>query len=206
MENLVFRIDLFYQAGAGVSVSRPTFAATDLEFAYFAILVFAAASFFIFNLQRSTTGLALAAVRSSEPGSRTLGISVVRMKLLVAGLGAFVSGVGGGLLACYTQAAVTDSFGTLAGMVWLAVVVTLGVRSSSAALIAGLAFTFVPAIFLVFLPISWAQVPVALFGLGAVLVARNPDGALAMYGRQLRLVTTLVQARRQPRFGNDRPQ
>jgi branched-chain amino acid transport system permease protein len=196
MENLVFRIDAFYQAGAGVSVSRPTFATTDLQFTYLAIVVFVAASFFVFNVRRSTTGLALAAVRSTEPGSRTLGISVVQMKLLIAALGAFVSGVGGGLLACYAQAAVTDSFATLAGMVWLAVVVTIGVRSSSAALFSGLAFTFVPAIFLVFLPISWAQLPIAMFGLGAVLVARNPDGALAMYGRQLRSIAGLVRGTR----------
>ena len=80
----------------------------------------------------------------------------------------------------------TPSYATLGGLIWLAVVVTLGARSSSAALIAGLTFTVVPGIFLQYLSPSLSQVPTALFGIGAVLVARNPDGLVAMHGRQLR--------------------
>jgi len=59
------------------------------------------------------------------------------------------------------------------------------VRSTSAALIAGLFFSFIPTVFASYLPTSWGEVPPALFGLGAVLVARNPEGTLAMHSRQL---------------------
>ena len=40
------------------------------------------------NLQRSTTGLALAATRSSEPATATTGISVARAKMIAFGVSA----------------------------------------------------------------------------------------------------------------------
>jgi branched-chain amino acid transport system permease protein len=43
---------------------------------------------------------------------------------------------------------------------------------------------FFPALVLAYLPLSWAQVPVALFGVGAVLVTRNPEGTVAVVVRQ----------------------
>jgi len=59
-------------------------------------VVFAVVGLFIVNLRRSTTGMALTAVKWSEPGSKTIGVSVLQTKVVVAGLAAFVAGVGGG--------------------------------------------------------------------------------------------------------------
>jgi branched-chain amino acid transport system permease protein len=100
-------------------------------------------------------------------------------------MAAAAAGIGGGLIAIYTAAAVPQSFATFSGLIWMAVLVTIGLRSTSAALIAGLSFAFIPEIFATYLPTSWGEVPPALFGLGAVLVARNPEGTLAMHARQL---------------------
>jgi branched-chain amino acid transport system permease protein len=72
------------------------------------------------------------------------------------------------------------------GVVWLAVLVTIGVRSNVAALIAGLSFTLVPALFQAYLPSWTAQIPPVLFGLGAIGVAKFPDGTLAQNGQVLR--------------------
>jgi branched-chain amino acid transport system permease protein len=52
-------------------------------------------------------------------------------------------------------------------------------------LVAGLSFAFVPQIFTAYLSPWWGQIPPALFGLGAILVARNPEGTLAMHARQI---------------------
>jgi branched-chain amino acid transport system permease protein len=52
-------------------------------------------------------------------------------------------------------------------------------------MLAGLTFTFIPAIFLNYVPVRWGSVPPALFGLGAIFVARNPDGIVSYYARQL---------------------
>jgi len=148
------------------------------------------------NLRRSTTGLALNAVRWSEPASRTMGLSVVQMKVMVAGLGAMVAGIGGGFLAAYAKVALPDSYATLLGMVWLAVVATFGVRSNVAALLAGMAFTFSPVLFLTYLSPTWGQLPPILFGLGAIFLARNPEGTVAMYARGI--MQLLGKFRRRP--------
>ena len=178
-ETLIFTRDVFSQNGTGVLVSRPGFLAGNGAFSYFCLAVFVVIALFVVNLRRSTTGLALAAVRYSEPGARTTGLSVLGMKLLVAGIGTFIAAVGGGLLALNYGYALPTSYATFAGLVWLAVFVTVGVRSISAAIIAGVTFTLLPGIFATYLPVTWGNIPNLLFGLGAIAVVRNPDGQLA---------------------------
>jgi branched-chain amino acid transport system permease protein len=153
---------------------------------FFGLVIFCAVSLLIVNVRRSTTGLALSAVRTSEAGSKTTGISVLQMKLLVAGVAAFVAAVGGAILAMNQQSALPTNYATLGGIVWLAVLVTAGIRSNMAALVAGLMFTVLPGIAIQYLPGAWGQVPPALFGLGAILVAKNPDGWMAQQADQIR--------------------
>jgi branched-chain amino acid transport system permease protein len=73
------------------------------------------------------------------------------------------------------------------------VVVTLGIRSISAAAIAGISFALFPAVLQTYLPARWGEVPALFFGLGAIMVARHPEGALVRSARQLR---ALVASRR----------
>jgi branched-chain amino acid transport system permease protein len=115
-----------------------------------------------------------------------MGISVVPMKIIVAGLGALVAGIGGGFLVTAQTTAQPANFATFLGVVWLAVLVTIGVRSNIAALVAGLAFTLIPGLFQAYLPSWTAQIPPVLFGLGAIGVAKFPDGTVAQYGQYLR--------------------
>src|SRR4051794_38969954 len=138
---LVFTRSRFLQGGFGVSVSRPGFATGDFAFAYLALAVFLAFAILTINLRRSTSGLALHAVRDSEPAARTLGLSVVQVKVIVGAVAAFTAAVGGGYLAMDAGVAQPQSYPVFLGLVWLAVVVTLGVRSITAAAIAGLSFT-----------------------------------------------------------------
>ncbi len=198
METLVFSRDLFIKFGVGVSVPRPEFAEGDQAFAYLMIAVFLVIAVFIVNLRRSTTGMALNAVRWSEPAARTVGLSPLKMKVLVSGLAAFVAGVGGGFLASYLKVALPVNYATLAGMVWLAILVGLGARSTVAALVAGLTFTVFPEIISRNFPTSFAQVPPLLFGLTAIVVARHPDGALSMQGDQFRALLARLSPRRAP--------
>jgi branched-chain amino acid transport system permease protein len=185
VENLVFNLSSLNNYGAGIIVARPNFATSAEGFAWFALVVFAILALVFANLRRSTLGMAISAARWSDPGARTIGVSVLWTKVVVGTLAAFVAGIAGGLLAMYAQAAVPASYDTFAGLIWLAVLVTTGIRSASAALLAGLIFGFLPELFLTYLPTSWGEVPPAMFGLGAVLVARNPEGILAMHARQL---------------------
>jgi len=186
MENLVFTRNTFSRLGNGVALARPGIAHSDRALTYLGLIVFAVVALAVVNMRRSTTGLALGAVRTSRPAAQTLGISVVMTKVLVAGLAAFVAAIGGALFALAAGIALPSQFTSLTGLVWLAVVVTLGIRSTVAALLAGLTFTLLPGVAQVYLPHAFASVPALLFGLGAVVVAKYPEGSLAMSARQIR--------------------
>jgi branched-chain amino acid transport system permease protein len=196
VDNLVFQINSINNFGAGIAVPPPAFATTDTTLSWVELAIFCLLALIVATLRRSTFGFAVSAVRWSEPAARMTGLSVVATKVWVSALAATAAGIGGGLIAIYTAAAVPQSFATFSGLIWMAVLVTIGVRSTSAALIAGLSFAFIPEIFASYLPTSWGEVPPALFGLGAVLVARNPEGTLAMHARQLEQLLSRRQRRR----------
>ena len=65
-------------------------------------------------------------------------------------------------------------FATFEGIVWLAVLVTWGVRSNAAALLGGVSLALLPAITQNYLPIWTSNVTPVLFGLGAVSAAKYP--------------------------------
>ncbi|TDC91596.1 ABC transporter permease [Actinomadura sp. 7K507] len=186
VQTLVFTRDRFDNYGQGVPMPRPGFAEDNRVFAYLTLGAFIVLALLLINFRRSTGGLAMSAVRWSEDGSRTVGLSIVRTKLLVSAIATYIAAVGGGFLAMDSQAALLDSYGVFGGLVWLAVLVTIGSRSPAAALVASLSFHLLPGVFHTYLPISWAEVPVLLFGFGAIMVAKDPDGILAMHARQLR--------------------
>ncbi|HXZ62508.1 MAG TPA: ABC transporter permease [Acidimicrobiales bacterium] len=188
MENLVFTLPTFVNQGLGVTLNRPGFASSDLSYAYLCLVVFAIIALFVVNLRRSTTGLALNAVRWSEKGAKTSGISVVQMKVIAGALAALVAGIGGALYAMAQTTFQPNEFATFLGIIWLAVLVTMGVRSTTAALIAGLMLVFPNALFQYFLPsATWLTYALSIgFGLGAISAAKFPDGVLAENSRRLR--------------------
>jgi len=122
----------------------------------------------------------------------------VQMKVIAGGLAALIAGIGGGLLALAQTSFQPSEFATFAGVVWLAVLVTIGVRSNAAALIAGIVFVFPNAIAQNYLS-SYTWIPnvlPVLFGLGAISAAKYPDGVLAEQSRRLRRLVLHLKPRR----------
>ncbi|WP_375501505.1 ABC transporter permease [uncultured Jatrophihabitans sp.] len=195
MDNLVFSRQTFFQNGIGVSLSPPRFLSSEDDLVYLGLVVFGLVALFIVNIRRSTTGAALAAVRCSEPGARTLGISVLQMKVVIAGLAAFVAGVGGALLAVANGVALPANYAALGGVIWLAALVTMGIRSNVAALAAGIAYAILPGVSLQYLPTWFNQIIPILFGLGAIGLTRSPDGVLVAQGQAVRTAADRVRAR-----------
>jgi branched-chain amino acid transport system permease protein len=185
MDNLVFTLKSFSNFGVGVSISRPSAILGDEAFLYVAFAIFIVFAGLIVLIRRGTYGMAIVSVRSSERGARSMGLNSAATKVGAMCIGGFIAGVGGGMMALYAGAAAPENFATLFGFVWLAVVVTIGVRSVLGALVAGISFTVLPAIFTTYLSQTWAQVPTVMFGLGAIFIARNPDGVVATHARQL---------------------
>jgi ABC-type branched-subunit amino acid transport system ATPase component/branched-subunit amino acid ABC-type transport system permease component len=163
--------------------------------AMLALVVFGLITLVIRNLQRSPSGRAMLAVRSSEVAARTSGIGADWAKVSVFAVSAAIAGVGGGLLAVVNSPVNNRTAPAFIGLIWLAVTVTFGIRRPGGALIAGLAFaTFTDLLQVVtgwgFMP-AWAasltnttQLAAILFGIGAINLAKNPDGVLALVGTQ----------------------
>ena len=186
VENLVFTLPSFVNQGLGADLGPPQFCQFRHGLRLSVPHGVRAGGPVRLELPAIDSGLAMNAVRWSDAGAKTTGISVVQMKVTVGALGALVAGIGGGLLAVAQTSIVPNEFATFLGVVWLAVLVTIGVRSATAALLAGLSFVMLPALTQAYLP-SWVgNVPPILFGLGAISAAKYPEGALAEQGRLFR--------------------
>jgi hypothetical protein len=144
-------------------------------------VVFAVVALLIVNLKRATSGLVFASIRSSEQASMTTGISIVRAKLILFATSAFVAGLGGALYSSILGSATPRSFNALVGIVWLAIVVTWGVRSVVGALLAGMIYAIAPTRLSVILILIFVLVLGGLIAQLAVNKAyRNPLGAIAI--------------------------
>jgi branched-chain amino acid transport system permease protein len=183
MENFVWTRPEYENFGAGRLVARPFgIGLSDRTEMYIVVCaIFLVVALLIVNLKRSTSGLVFAAIRSSEPASVTTGVSVVRAKLIVFAASAFVAGFGGALWGSVVGTASPRSFNVLVGIVWLAIIVTWGVRSVIGALLAGLIFAIAP------IKLAIILILVLVFVTGGFFVRfllakqyRKPLGAIAM--------------------------
>lgn len=144
------------------------------------------------NLQRSASGRMMSAVRASEVAASASGISGSRVKITVFALSAGLAGLAGVLLVTVDQHVTNATYTTPTGLVWLAAVVLWGVRRPSAAIAAGMSSTLFAGVLssgFHFSFISWSGtssvwLPSVIFGLGAVTMAQNPDGLLALTEEQ----------------------
>jgi len=186
MDNVVFTLNVFNNNGDGIAVGRPGWASTDRGFLYLTLAIFLLIGLVISSYRKSTGGMALGALRGSEIGTRSLGLSVVGIKVFMLSIGGFIVGIGGGLLAAALGNANPSTFSTLGGLIWVAILALNGISGILAALVAGLGFTVIPGLFQVYLPQSVAEIPSILFGFGAINMVHNPDGVVAQNRRQSR--------------------
>jgi ABC-type branched-subunit amino acid transport system ATPase component/ABC-type branched-subunit amino acid transport system permease subunit len=156
--------------------------------------VFGLVTLLISRLQRSASGRAILAVRSTEAGAEASGVRANQTKVMVFALAAGVAGLGGVCLGLYSFTASNSSAPPLVGLFWLALAVTFGVRRPGGALLAGFAFAGGTAIFhwlADLLPggtvnqlVSSVYFVPILSGMGAIQLAQEPDGILALIGHQ----------------------
>ena len=159
------------------------------------LLVFGILTLLIANLKRSKSGRAALAVRSSPVAARTSGISPANAEIMLFALAAGIAGFGGVMLGMTNGFVSNTSATPITGLLWLAVVVTFGIRRPGGALLGGLAVMATTPIFqwisgFSFMP-SWFNDLTAstyfasiMFGLGAINLAKNPDGLFALIGDQ----------------------
>lgn len=180
----------------GWAIPRPSLGpihfSDNKSLAILLVIVVLLATALIFNLQRSSSGRMMSAVRTSESASSTSGISGLNVKFTVFAVSAGLAGLGGVLLVTVDQHVTNTTYTTPVGLTWLAVVVLWGIRRPSAAIAAGMSYSLFNGVLssgFHFSFISWSGtssvwLPQVLFGLGAVTMAQNPDGILAIQEEQ----------------------
>jgi len=191
--SVLFNIAGFTNGTAGWKLTFPSVGSVDfgddrLMTVVLFVLVLAVAGM-VGNLERSASGRAMAAVRSSAPGAAASGVPLAATKLTMFGVSAALAGLGGVLLACVQGTARGFSWPPIMGFLWLATVVIFGVRRPQGAIVAGLVSVALPRIIshgLHLGSVGWdgTTSPVVtqiLFGLGAIGLAQQPEGALASF-------------------------
>jgi ABC-type branched-subunit amino acid transport system ATPase component/branched-subunit amino acid ABC-type transport system permease component len=156
--------------------------------------VFGLVTLLIHRLQNSASGRAILAVRSSEAGAEASGVRANRTKIMMFALAAGIAGFGGVFLGLYSFTVSNSTAPPIIGLFWLALAVTFGIRRPGGALVAGFAFAAGTAVFhwlADLLPgatvnsiVSSVYFVPILSGLGAIQLAQEPDGILALVGQQ----------------------
>ncbi len=214
-DRLVFQLEGIRNGSRGWSVPRPAYGPVDLGDANTLMVVLLVLVVLVVglvgNLQRSATGRAVLALRSSPAAAATAGIDPVRTKLALFAVSAALAGFAGAMYALVNSPMTNTSAPPLLGIVWLAVAVTFGIRRPGGAVVAGLVYAVMPPV-LGGIGHSWGapwdRLPdtardliaspdfaAMLFGLGAVGLARQPDGVLAEVGHSFRALRDKRAAR-----------
>jgi branched-chain amino acid transport system permease protein len=153
-------------------------------------VLFAVVAGLLSYLKRGRFGRVCAAIRGNPVEGESIGINVKGIRVAVFALGSGVAGLGGVLVGIEQGNVGPVDFALLAGLVWVAVVVTVGVRGYSGALLAGLMFSIAPAAFQYVHIKGFGNLPTVMFGLGAVGLAKEPRGFLAQVDAGLRGLVT----------------
>ncbi len=125
----LFGIDL--GIGAGENYPRISFGIACL-----AILVIIALG--VVKLRTSRLGASMLAVRANERSAAASGINVSRIKLTAFAIGAFISGIGGSLMAYQQTMAVPEAFTAVGGIAVFAICYLAGITCVSGSMLAGI--------------------------------------------------------------------
>ena len=192
-DRVLFAWNPYRNGTSGWKVPRlaigPVDFADDRSMAVMLFVMILGVCLLIRNLQHSPSGRAMVAVRSSEPAAATVGVSPTMTKLKIFAVSAAIAGLGGVMLAMFNQGASSSGTRAETGLLWLATVVLFGIRRPAGAILAGLAVVISPQIWQEISFWGWqghksSWFPSILFGLGAVSLAKNPEGMIAVTGLQ----------------------
>jgi branched-chain amino acid transport system permease protein len=172
----------FSGSADGLRGSRPSMLHSDRDFVLFLIAVLALYLLAVSQLRRRALGRALVALRDSPAAAEALGINPLWPRLAIFALSAFMAGVAGGLYAGLLETASSAFFSVFTSLIWVTIVVVGGVESPFGALIGALLFGFFPTFFATSTGATITKWLTPGFGLGAILLARQPGGLAALLG------------------------
>ena len=148
VEALWFRNNDFNGGTDGSPVTGPTLFGLDLQvglgrgyprfqFGVLCLVMLVVVALLVARLRTSRLGSAMLAVRANERSAAAAGISVVRIKLIGFGIGAFIAGLGGCLLAYKQSNASYETFSALPSLAVFLTAYLAGITSIAGAMVAG---------------------------------------------------------------------
>jgi branched-chain amino acid transport system permease protein len=180
----------------GTRVPRPVIGPWDFDddkaFLVLAVIVLVVVGFAVMRIREGTVGRTLRALRGSEVAAQSIGISPGRARLTAFAVSGFIAGLGGAMLAIHQENVnYGNNFAPFAGLFWVVLVVTLGMRTVEGAVNAAAAFSIFDTLILRGTFLGWIlrspdRIPgifpvspkwrFVLFGLGTIQFARHPEG------------------------------
>lgn len=183
MDNVFFTSNSVMGAGGTVNVGRPDILGIrfsgDWSFDILLALVLAACMWGVAAIRRGVFGRRLVAMNDSSTACATVGLSLVKTKLLVFSFSAALAGLAGALYGGLSATVGAAQFQFLNSIVVFVAVTLAGANLLASALVAGL--------FVALGPVIGAHVPQIpnftelLVGVGIVAVGRNPLGIGRLY-------------------------
>lgn len=115
-----------------------------IHFYWFVLLVTAVFVLFAANLMRTRTGRALAAIRDQDIAAQSMGIGLANYKLQAFFVSALFTGISGGLFAYHARYINVDSFGLIASVEALSMIIVGGLGTISGALLGTVFMALLP--------------------------------------------------------------
>jgi branched-chain amino acid transport system permease protein len=127
-------------------------------------------------VQKGTVGRYLAAIRGSQTGAASLGISLTRAKITVFALSAGIAGLGGALYATTQTTVGSSDFGYEYSLVFVVAVITTGAMTVEGAVQAGMGLAVFQQVLNLWVPARFNGIEFILFAVGTLTYAQHPEG------------------------------
>jgi branched-chain amino acid transport system permease protein len=177
----------------GLSLATPT------EQYYLFAVTLGLALIGVWLFRRTMTCFYAWASRMNPTAVEATGVGVRAVRVITFAFASSIGGVGVGLLGVFQKHLGPEDLTTATGLLWLTVIVCMGIRSPTAAVIGGMVFALLPALVANYLPLGWGYLPTILFGLGALGLASDPRGIVSLGRAQSRSLLLSLQNRRATR-------
>jgi branched-subunit amino acid ABC-type transport system permease component len=186
VSDVIFPLSWAGNGGSGITIPRPQLGAISLEgnraYMILALIILIVIAVAVALIRSGTIGRQLAAIRGSEVGSESIGIDTRRLRLLTMALAAGIAGIGGAIYGSLEGSVSSNDFNYEISLIFVVVVATVGVRTISGAIEAGLAYAVLGQLIST-LPSRYASLLAFLFGLAALTYVRHPEGVVGYVKR-----------------------
>jgi branched-chain amino acid transport system permease protein len=201
LETLLFQEDKFRE-GFGF-LRRPSLFGLDLSsdraYFWFELVVLVLAMLLTRNLRAGRLGRILGAMRDSETGATSVGISLRKYKLFIFAAGAFIAAIGGSMLMLADLAFTERSYSPLYSLFWFTAVTVAGLSYLAGAPLAAFLFIFFDVL------ANRDGASLFVIGLLAVLIAFLPGGLVGTATRLSRGTAVPASLRHRYAEAADRP-